>query len=534
MTSRRNILKGTAAAAAIAGAPAIGRGQAAPSAARTVRAVKHGDIPTFDPIWTTANMSAYHGAMVYDTLFGIDENFDAKPQMVSRYNISDDKLTYTFELRDGLKFSDGTAVTAKDCVASIRRWAVRDGAGQLMMQRMADLSAKDEKTITLRLKERWGLVLDALAKTSTPICFMMREKEANTDPMQKIDTIVGSGPFTMNERESRPGSQYVYDRNPNYVPRSEAPNGISGGKVVKLDRVIFQNMPDSQTAVAALQAGEIDFYEVPPIDLLGQLETDRNIRITTLFKLGAVGLIRLNFLHPPFNHPKARQAMLHVINQENHLKASFSNSKYYKACASYFTCGSTMENDANTGWFNGGKPDYAKARQLFAEAGYKGEPVLLMQATNIDYMRNTADILAQELRQAGVNVQVASMDWSGVVTRRALRQAPAEGGWNIFLTSAGGPAIANPILLAAHAAIGDRGWFGWPSDEKHEQLRSQWALAESVEDRKRIAREIQTNAWNFVPHVYFGQWVQPVAHRANIRGLLPIAEVIPWWNVEKG
>ncbi|MBM3525147.1 MAG: ABC transporter substrate-binding protein, partial [Alphaproteobacteria bacterium] len=207
-TTRRSMLKTGAGLAAVAGAPAIATGQARRGEQNTVRAVMHGDIPTFDPIWTTANMAAYHGGLVYDTLFGIDANFAPQPQMVGKHGVSDDKLTYTFELRDGLKWSDGTAVTAADCVASLRRWAARDGGGQIMLQKTADLSAKDDKTIVLRLKERWGLVYDVLSKTSTPLCFMMPKKFAETDPFQKIDTgggVVGSGPFTMNMAETKPG-----------------------------------------------------------------------------------------------------------------------------------------------------------------------------------------------------------------------------------------------------------------------------------------------------------------------------------------
>jgi peptide/nickel transport system substrate-binding protein len=535
-TTRRQAIGAGLGVAALAGAPAIHRAQAQVSAARTVRCVMHGDVPTFDPIWTTANMAAYHGGFVYDTLFGIDANFNPQPQMVGRHGVSDDKLTYTFELRDGLRWSDGTAVTADDCVASLRRWGARDGAGQIMLQKAADLSAKDEKTIVLRLKERWGLVYDALSKTSTPLCYMMPKKFAETDPFQKIDTatgVVGSGPFLMNMQMTRVGTQYVYDRNPNYVPRSEPATGIAGGKVVKLDRVIMQNMPDSQTAVAALQAGEIDFYEVPPIDLLPQLESDRNIRVVVLNSLGNVGYIRLNYLHPPFNNVKARQAVQWSVNQKSHMQATFPNPKYGKTCGSFFTCGTPMEADVNTDWFKNG-PNYTKARELLKEAGYDGKPITLLQATNIDYMRNSAEILAQELRQGGFNVQLVPMDWSGVVTRRAVKSPPDQGGWNIFITAGGGTATAHPINLAAHAATGDKGWFGWPENAKHEELRNKWAMAESIQERQVAAREIQANAWDYVHHLYFGQWIQPAAHRTTIRNLLPVPEIIPWWNVEKG
>ena len=530
--TRRSVVKGGLAATAAMVAPSVVLGQARPGTARSVRAVMHGDVSSYDPIWTTANMAAYHGAMVYDTLFGVDEKSVPQPQMVSKYGLSDDKLTWTFELRDGMKWHDGTDVTTADIVPSLRRWAARDGAGQHMMERVKDISAKDAKTFVMSMREPYGLVLDALAKTSTPVNFMMRKREAETDPMQKIEQIVGSGPFRFNQDDTKAGTQYVYDRNPNYNPRSEAPSGISGGKVVKLDRVTFVTMSDPQTAVAALQAGEIDFYEIPLIDQLPQLESDRNIKIQVMNELGSVGWIRLNFLHPPFNHPKARQAMLYIVKQADHMKVTFSDPKYYKTCSSLFTCGSPMENDANTDWFKGGQ-NFAKAKQLFAEAGYKGEPILLMQATNIAYMSNSAQVLAQEMRQAGLNVQVAPMDWANVIQRRANKSAPDQGGWNIFITSAGGPAVGNPIALAGHAATGERGWFGWPSDEKHEVLRNKWASAPDLASRKAAARELQQNAWDFVPHLYFGQWVQPAAYRANLRGLIPVPEIVPWWNVEK-
>ena len=143
--TRRTALQTGIAAGALIAAPAIVRAQAKPSAARTVRAVFHGDIPTYDPIWTTANMTAYHGGMVYDTLFGIDGKQQPQPQMVGKWGVSDDKLTYTFELRDGLKWHDGTAVTTADVVPSLKRWAARDGGGQHMMLRVKDIAAKDPK-----------------------------------------------------------------------------------------------------------------------------------------------------------------------------------------------------------------------------------------------------------------------------------------------------------------------------------------------------------------------------------------------------
>ena len=273
-TSRRAFIGGSAATAAVMSAPGLLKAQPQPARARTLRAVLHGDLQVFDPIWTTANMTGNHGLLIYDTLFGMDENRTPQPQMVDKWGVSDDKKTYTFTLRAGQKFHDGQDVTSADVVASVRRWAVRDGAAQHMFRRVADTPIKDEKTFQIVLKEPYGLVLEALGKLETNLPVIMRKKDAETDASQQVTTKVGSGAFMFNERETRSGQRYVYDKNPNYVARSEPPSGMAGGKVAKVDRIIIENMADQQTAIAALRAGEIDFYETPPIDLLDQLESD--------------------------------------------------------------------------------------------------------------------------------------------------------------------------------------------------------------------------------------------------------------------
>jgi peptide/nickel transport system substrate-binding protein len=531
-TTRRNLVGGGLAGAALIAAPGLVRAQSPVPKSRTIRAVMHGDLRSFDPVWTTAIITIYHGGMIYDSLFGMDSEMRPQPQMVSKFGVSDDKKTYTFELRDGLKFSDGSPVTAADCVASVRRWAARDGAGQHLFLRVKDTPVKDDRTFAIVLREPYGLVVEALAKVSTNVCYVMRKREAETDPNQQISAFVGSGPFMLNQQETKHGASYVYDRNPLYVPRAEAASGTAGGKVVRVDRVVFDNM-DELTAVSALQAGEIDFHEVPPIDVLGQLQSDPKIKVEILNKAGNIGSMRLNFLFPPFDRVEARRAMLHLVDQNAIMQSTFVDPKYYRSCGSYFGCGTPMENDAGTGWFSAGQ-DIAKAKELFRQAGYDGRPVVILQATNIAFVNNATQLVAQWLRQAGVNAQLAASDWGGVVTRRSSKKPPDQGGWNIFVTWSSTQGISNPIAHPGHATTGEKAWFGWPSDDKQEGLRDKWAAASSVEDRRSVARELQDNAWSFVPGTYLGQWAPPVAYRANLRGFLPIPDTaLPFWNVEK-
>jgi peptide/nickel transport system substrate-binding protein len=531
VTSRRTFVTGSAATAAAVSAPGLLRAQPAP--AKTLRAVLHGDLQVFDPIWTTANMTGNHALLIYDTLFGMDENRKPQPQMVEKWGVSDDRKTYTFGLRAGQTFHDGQDVTSADVVASIRRWAARDGTGQHMFRRVSDTPIRDEKTFQIVLKEPYGLVLDAIGKIETNVPVIMRKKDAETDPNTQVTTKVGSGPFAFNERETRSGPRYVYDKYQNYAARAEPPSGMAGGKLAKVDRVIIENMADQQTAIAALRAGEIDFYETPPIDLLDQLENDKNIKLEVLNKGGNVGMCRLNWLHPPFDKVEARQAMLHLIKQEDILKAVFGDPKYYRACGSLFGCTGQMTSDVNTGWFKGGQ-NIAKARELFRQAGYDGRPVVVLHATNISFMNNAALLIAQWLKDAGVNAELAASDWGAVITRRAVKKPVAEGGWNIFITWGSGEGFDNPIGLAAHTANGEAGWFGWPKDDLHEKLRDEWALAPSLDARKAIAAKLQENAWTYVPMALLGQWAPPVARRANVTGFVPLPAHVPFWNVEKG
>ncbi|MGI9521017.1 MAG: ABC transporter substrate-binding protein [Hyphomicrobiaceae bacterium] len=531
-TSRRKFMKGTVATAAVAAAPGILRARAQASKGNTIKAVMHGDLKVFDPIWTTANMTGNHALLIYDTLFGQDEKGRSHPQMVEKYGLSDDRKTYTFQLRDGLKFHDGQAVTADDCIASIRRWAVRDAAGQHLFRRVQDTRKRDDKTFEIVLSEPYGLVLDALGKLTTNLPVVMRKKDAETDANQQVTEKIGSGPFKFNDTETRAGQRYVYDRNPDYNPRTGPASGLSGGKVASLDRVIIENLSDQQTALAALTAGEIDFYESPPLDLLDQLEGDRNITLEVLNKGGNVGMCRLNWLHPPFDNVHARRAMLYLINQTDILQAAFGNPKYFKNCGSLFGCTGNMQSEVNTDWLKGGQ-DIAKAKELFQKAGYDGRPVTVLQATNIGFMNNAALLIAQWLQQAGVNTKLEASDWGGVVTRRAVKKPPNEGGWNIFITWGSGEGFNNPISSVAHSAVGANGWFGWPKDDLHEKLKDQWASGATIEDRQATAKKIQDNAWNFVPMVILGQWAPPVAHRANVTGFVPVPSHVPFWNVKK-
>ncbi|TIO24085.1 ABC transporter substrate-binding protein [Mesorhizobium sp.] len=530
--SRREIIKTGIAAGTALSIPSVLRAQAAPTAARTVRMVR-GMPSGFDPIWTSDIGTAGHGMAIYDMLFALDSQLKPQPQMVGKWGVSDDKKTYTFELRDGLGWHDGTPVTAADCVASIRRWGEVNAGGQLIMARASDISKKDDKSFTIVLKEPLGLLVDILANFTTPIPFIMREKDANRPATEQVTTTIGSGPFKFNEALTKPGASITYDRNEEYVPRSEPPDGLAGGKIVNVDRVIWDNIADQQTAFAALQAGEVDFLESPPPDLYSLIESDPNLELQVLVKTGQIWFVRMNFLQPPFNNVKARQAMLHLIDQEAFLHIISPDPKYGSTVTSIFGNGNPYSNDENTGWFKkGGDPE--KARQLFKEAGYAGENVVILQPTDWAEGSNASQFLASRLREIGVKAELAPSDWGGVAKRRANKGAIENGGWNIFISTITGFGQSNPLTSPVLLANGDKAWYGWPQNDEYEALRAKWADVEALEERQALARAMQRIWWEFVGStVLLGQTISPIARRKTLTGLIAIAAAVPMWNMQK-
>ncbi|ESX08400.1 peptide ABC transporter substrate-binding protein [Mesorhizobium sp. LSJC265A00] len=528
--SRRDLIKFGVAAGTALSIPSVLRAQT--TDARTVRMVKNGDLSVFDPTLTTANITADHGAAVYDTLFALDSKFMPQPQMIGKWGVSDHKMTYTFELRDGLGWHDGTPVTAADCVASIRRWAQVTPGGQLILARTADISKKDDKTFTISLKEPLGLLINILADIATPCMFMMREKDANLPATEQVTANIGSGPFRFNHALAKPGASFTYDRNEKYLPRKEPSNGLAGGKIVNVDRVIWNNIADQQTAFAAVQAGEIDYLQSPPMDLLSEIESDPNLQLTILDKAGSDYVLRMNHLQKPFNNVKARQAMLHLIDQEAFLRVVSPDPKYSRTVTSIFGNETPVSNDENTGWFKkGGDPE--KAKELLKEAGYAGEKVVVLQATNVSEYNNISQLLANTLRKIGVNAELAPSDWGGIVARRANKGPIEGGGWSIFVTDEADYSLGNPLTTSFLLANGDKGWFGWPKNDEFETLRAKWADVETLDERKALARGMQRVWWDFVGDVRLGQQASPILRRKALSGLIGIPNIRPMWNMHK-
>ncbi|MDO5613902.1 MAG: ABC transporter substrate-binding protein [Paracoccus sp. (in: a-proteobacteria)] len=492
-------------------------------------AVMHSSLRVLDPVMTTAHITRNHAYMIYDVLIAQDSDFQPQPQMAD-WAISDDGLTYTFTLRDGLLFHDGAAVTAADAVASLNRWATKDSGGQIIMERTASLEATDDRTITWTLTEPFAPMLDTLSKQSALPPFIMPARVAEGSSDTALTDYIGSGPFRFVESEFNPGVSVTYEKFADYVPRDEPADGMAGGKVVHLDRVTWVTMPDVMTAVNALAGGEIDYIEQVQIDLLPILETD-GVTVETREPLGMQTMARPNFLHPPFDNQQIRQAALKAISEEPVLTAMIGNPEYFEVCGAVLGCGTPLGDETGSESLTAGTGQ-DEARALLQEAGYDGTPIVLMHPTDVVSLNTQPVVVAQQLRDAGFTVDLQPMDWQTLVTRRASQNAPANGGWNMFITNWMVPEINSPIGNVMLNGRGDDGWFGWPDDAEIEALKAAFIEQTDEQGRREVAGRIQSHVLDNVLLIPLGQYTLPQARRDTITDMLP-TPVPVFWNIQK-
>jgi peptide/nickel transport system substrate-binding protein len=498
---------------------------------KVLRVVPHSNLNILDPIWTTQYMARNHGYMVYDTLFGTDEKSRIQPQMVEKWTVSPDQRLWSFTLREGLEFHDGKPVTGEDVIASLERWGKRDAMGQKLMTFVERMDSPSPNSFRIVLREACGFVLEALGKPSSNVPFIMPRRVADTPADKQITDAMGSGPYIFKADEFKPGDRAVYVKNPKYKPRKETPSGTAGGKHVYVDRVEWNlALRDPQSQVNALANAEVDVLERPAFESYEQLKQLRDVSIVTKDPIGFQYIGRFNHLHPPFNNAKVRQAALAAFAQEPFLRAQVGIKEFYRSCPSMFTCGTPYGSAKGSDIQS--KSNMKKAQELLKASGYDGTPVVILKPTDLAAIQKLPDVAAQLLRQAGFKVDLQAMDWNTVVSRRAKKEPPAQGGWNIFLTASVAADIWNPLANPAIVAAGEKSWFGWPSDSELERLRDEFARTTDEGKKKALAEAIQVRAFEIGTHAPLGEYVNPIAARKNISGWV-IGPGDQYWNLRK-
>lgn len=499
---------------------------AQPDNARTLRFVPQAALTVLDPVYTTAQPTVNHGWAIYDLLFGIDGKFETRPQMAAGYTVSDDGRTYLITLRDGLKFHNGEPVRAQDCAPSLIRWARRETIGQTVWKYVDECVAQDDRTVRIRLKQPIPIFINAIARGGASVAFIMPEHVAKTDPFKQINDYTGSGPYRFLRDEFVPGAHAAYARFDGYVPRQEPADWMAGGKVAYMERVEWRVIPDAATAAAALQAGEVDWYEHVQPDLVALLRKSPDITLGLANPTGFNGVLRFNHLYPPFNNVGVRRAVMMAVNQEDYMAAvTAGDTTAYSTCRSFYPCGTRYGIEVGQQAMQG---NLDKAREILKASGYNGERAVLLNPVDLVTVGPMGDVTYDTMKKIGINVEMVATDWGTVVQRRVSREPVEKGGWSALHTWGPSTIRFTPVEHSQIRGLGPTAWFGWYKDDEMERLTRLFLEAQTEADRATYAQAAQVRAFDQVPSVPLGTFQIRTAIRRNLTGMIEATGPYPW------
>jgi peptide/nickel transport system substrate-binding protein len=510
---RRSILLGGAAIAAAR--PALTQG----TAAHTLRFIPQADVTAVDPMSTTSYAVRDHGHMCWDTLYGLDTDFVPRPQLCEGHVVEDEGRRWVFTLREGIRFHDNEPIRSADAIASIRRWASRDSLGQSLMERVEAMTALDDRRFEIRLRTPFGPMLDALAKPSSYPCFVYPQRFAEVDPARPFTEVVGSGPYRFVAEERLSGARVVYRRFEGYRPAPAAPSLLGGAKHAHFERMEWRIMPDAGTASAAMQSGEIDWWQQVVPDLRPVMRRHRDIVLERVDFGGLMAMLRFNHLHPPFDNPAVRRALLHSVNQADFMTSIMGDDRsLWSDGMGVFPRSSPLANDEGIAAVTGPRSTDA-ARAALRAAGYADQRVTVLHPTDVANNNAMTTVLTDTLKRSGLNAESATSDWGTVLQRRANRNPPDQGGWNALVVLFGGIDLANPGQHPLLRANGLNAWFGWPTSPALESLREEWLAAGPLPAQQAVARRLQAQFWQDLPFIPLGQYFIDSAWRRDISGV---------------
>ena len=423
---RRTFLK---TGAAVLAAPAIVRAQST----RVLRFVPEADVVIFDPIVTPSWQTRDHSFLVYDTLFGLDDKYSPQPQMLEGYNVSSDGLTWTLTLREGLRFHDNEPVRAQDAVASIRRWGIRDSFGQALMAAAHEVSAANDRTVTIRLKKPFPLLPErAREDHGVPV-------HGDAGAPRQARCVQGGAPRSSaadRTASCRASACRVAPRL-RAIRRLRAAKGRHGvdvgraeGHALRPHRVARSSRTGHGRGSAPARRDRL--AADADTDLIPVLRKNKNIDVQVILPHGVIAYMRFNQLTPPFDNPAIRRALYGAVNQADYMIAINGADKTLWRDASATSC-PARRSRAMPAWKSSpASAIYAKVKKDLEAAGYKGEKVVMLVAVNIPYLKIMGEVTADLFKRIGMNVDYQAIDWTTLVQRRTKMDPSGQGGWNLF------------------------------------------------------------------------------------------------------
>lgn len=456
-----------------------------------MRIAVYGEVGTLDEHTTTGEITAVIGYVMYETLVTYDAEYGITPELATSWDISEDGLTHTFHLKQGVTFHNGEPFTSADAIASLERWGVISGVGQNVFAATASLEAIDDYTIAWNFTQPYGTIYVALShNTQAPVIYPKSIVDAAGDAAT-IEDGIGTGPYKLVEWV--PDSHLRVERFDGYVRTEGGPIGYGGTKYAYADTIEFIPVPDGSARVAGMQAGDYHFAQDITNDNYDILKDYPGL-VVTIDVPTEWPVFFLNWESPIFKDNLAmRQAVAASLNHEPMLQAAYGSSEFYRLDPGLMMTQTAWYTDAGIELYNINDPDLAKAK--LEEAGYDGTPIRFMASQEIGYMYATGLPGSQQMEAVGFNVDLQTPDWATVRERRAIKDD-----WDMFVTGHG--FVPDPTQVSY---VGQMNIYpGWWNSETGLGLAAELAAESEFDTRYAIWEEIQALAYEEIPAIKIG------------------------------
>ncbi|MEK8127746.1 ABC transporter substrate-binding protein [Paenibacillus filicis] len=448
---------------------------------------------------------------IYEPLVTLDKDAKAVPLLADSYQVSEDKLTYSFILRKGVKFHNGKELKAEDAVASLNRWLNRANIAKTNLGGAA-ASQKDDYTLELKLKTPFLLTPDILADPAQPAVIYPKTSidEAGSG---EIKTFVGTGPFELGEWKQ---NQYIrLNKFKDYAARSEPASGAGGKREALVDEIYFRFVTDESTRLAGIASGEYDLAFNISFDNVAQVENTPGIKAFPTH--GGIINLYYNTVDGLFKDPKARQGLNAALNSEEILKTAFRDKRFYTATSSLVLPQHTdWASDKGKEAYNQNNPE--KAKQLLKEAGYDGKELRIFTTRDYADQYNVAVVVQQQLEKIGIKVKLEVYDWATLQTKLTDTKS-----WDI-----------NPLNYAYRPTFLQYGFWGgtsgFPRNDQVQQLFDKIKLASSTKDIRAEVDQVHEFVWSYLPFSIIGQTEQITAISDKVKGFQNVVGPI-FWNI---
>jgi peptide/nickel transport system substrate-binding protein len=470
----------------------------------TLRIVAQGSIASIDPIWSIFYVTNAVAQHIYEAPFGWDSRLETHERLVGDWSVSDDGLTYTFDLRPGVTFHDGRPLTAADQVASIKRWYGASFSATAIAKQFFDddnVIAVDDDTFQITLDEPTGS-LTYLLGMSHGVAYAMPAELAATPATTEVTTRIGTGAYKFKDWEF--GNKLTLERHDAYVPRTEPDSNYAGRNIAYIDELTWLEVPDPETAVAGLETGEWDAIDGAGFDFFVRFTEDPDIHVSQ-YKPGNHAWLALNPQVQPFNDQFARQALLAGINAEDFM-FSLGPQELWIKCGAVFYCGTPLEVETGLEFYD--QDDIPRAQELLAQSSYDGETVVILNPTDYATITPLGLVAQPMMDEIGFNTEMPSLDWSSVTSRIGNTQT-----YSMFTAWSAHFDTGHPIL-----DVNSSGTFDWViRDEELNDLQLSFVRATSQAEQMEIVREMQRQYYIKVPTAPLGQFFPMVAVTAALK-----------------